>query len=83
MTIAELDEMAAQLDDTVPYYVPRLIAEYRALLTKSLGESVRYCPMCDVWVPRRQTVCRACGMATEMVTTDRKTGTVRTVPKEK
>ncbi len=25
----------------------------------------RYCPMCDKWVPARETVCKACGQPTE------------------
>ncbi len=25
----------------------------------------RYCPMCDKWVPARETVCKACGIETE------------------
>ena len=34
MTLKELDEMAAQLDSTVPYYLPRLIEDYRADLSE-------------------------------------------------
>ena len=25
----------------------------------------RYCPMCEKWLPARETVCKACGMPTE------------------
>ena len=27
--------------------------------------SKRYCPMCDKWVPAKQTECKACGADTE------------------
>jgi uncharacterized paraquat-inducible protein A len=37
------------------------------------NQNQRYCPMCDVWVPARETVCVACGMTTERPEPVRKT----------
>jgi hypothetical protein len=43
MTPDWLDEIEAQIDETVPYYVPRLIAEIRRLRNalESVGEDIK------------------------------------------
>jgi predicted amidophosphoribosyltransferase len=40
--------------------IARMSVGVRALAVKR-----RYCPMCDVWLPVRETTCRACGQPTE------------------
>lgn len=40
-------------------------AEALGLRADVLMAARRYCGLCDLWVPARQTVCRACGADTD------------------
>jgi hypothetical protein len=42
----------------------RRLEESRINIAAASG-LIRYCPMCDKWVPKSETVCKACGMDTE------------------
>jgi rRNA maturation endonuclease Nob1 len=50
-----MDKQPTKLDT-----INRRIAQMDELIANK-----RYCPMCEKWVPMRQTECKACGMPTD------------------